>query len=72
MNVFRRIKLRKQQAEGLFLIHGGLKVQLSHAVSHLERTDLPETQRVYWNALKNFAEYWENEAQNALDGKLHF
>lgn len=72
MNIFRRIKLRNQQAEGLFLIHDGLKLQLNQAIWHLECTDLSEAQRAYWNARKNFAEYWENEAQNALDGKLHF
>ena len=72
MNIFRRIKLRNQQVEGLFLIHDGLKLQLEQAAWNLERTDLSEVQREYWHARKCFAEYWENETQDALNGKLHF
>lgn len=72
MNIFSRIKLRRQREQGLFMILDGLKIQYDQAVWHLEASDLSETMRNYWGARKHVVEYWMKEAQSAVDGKLHF
>lgn len=72
MNIFRRMKLNREKAEGLHIILEGMKVQLDQAEWHLQLTELSEKQREYWKTRKNVVEYWKNEVQNAMDGKLHY
>lgn len=66
-------KLRRRQAEALFLIRDGMQAQLNQLTYRKESGGNPnEPQTAAMNAAIGVLEYWITEADKALKGELHF
>ncbi len=74
--MFKILRIRRQQAEGLTMIRDGLESQMNltkHRLEHLEEMKETETKEyVSLTTAFKFQSYWFKEADKALNGDLHF
>ena len=72
MNIFKKIKRRRQCIEGLAILEDGIKIGLNQAEWHLGFNDLTEEEKIRYETIKRHCEYLLNEIKDIWDGKLHY
>ena len=69
MNFIKRYKLMQRQIYGLCMVRDGLRVQLDIFHFWATRGDNSEMEQ-RGKILEKYAEYWLEEIQKAIDGKM--